>query len=304
MSTERTEWHAGEQELEDYVSGRTPRALAASMEAHLLSCARCRHNLRRHRRRRRAATLAWSRLADSIDRPTPTPLARLTHGHWFARSVIATPAMVQAALAALVLIALVPLAAAMTSGSAGLVVLLVLAPLAPMAAVTLAYREWADPAGEISLATPSAGLRLVALRAVAVSLAAIPLAFLVLVAVDAWAGDVPLRLGAAWFLPGLALAALVLLTGTTRLDPFHVAVGISAGWAVSVLAVVTVGRSLRPVALPRPDRHPGGPGLGPGGLSWPLLCSPSSVGTPSPTGGSHDHHPHREERPGSTSRTS
>jgi hypothetical protein len=246
VSTERTEWHAGEQELEDYVSGRTPRALAASMEAHLLSCARCRHTL--------ASIagdgdgdLAWSRLADSIDRPTPTPLARLTRGHWFARSVIATPAMVQAALAALVLIVLVPLAAAVTSGSAGLVVLLVLAPLAPMAAVTLAYREWADPAGEISLATPSAGLKLVALRALAVSLAAVPLAFVVLVGVDAWAGDVPLRLGAAWFLPGLALAALVLLSGTTRVDPFHVAVGISAAWAVSVLAVVTVGRSLRPV---------------------------------------------------------
>jgi Putative zinc-finger len=246
VSTERTEWHAGEQELEAYVSGRTPRALAASMEAHLLSCAGCRHALA-------GITgagdgdLAWARLADSIDRPTPTPLARLSRGHWFARSVIATPAMVQAALAALVLIALVPLAAAVTAGSAGLVVLLVLAPLAPLAAVTLAYREWADPAGEISLATPSAGLKLVALRALAVSLAAIPLAFLVLVAVDAWAGDVPLRLGAAWFLPGLALAALVLLAGTTRLDPFHVAVAISAAWAVSVLAVVTVGRSLRPV---------------------------------------------------------
>jgi hypothetical protein len=246
VSTERTEWHADEQELEAYVFGRTPRALAASMEAHLLSCGRCRHDL--------AgivgdgeSDVAWSRLADSIDRPTPTPLARLTRGHWFARSVIATPPMVQAALAALVLIVLVPLAAAVTSGSAGLVVLLVLAPLAPLAAVSLAYREWADPAGEISLATPSAGLKLVALRALAVSLAAVPLAFVVLVGVDAWAGDVPLRLGAAWFLPGLALAALVLLSGTTRVDPFHVAVGISAAWAVSVLAVVTVGRSLRPV---------------------------------------------------------
>ena len=246
MSTERTEWHADEQELEAYVSGRTPRALAASMEAHLLSCGRCRHTLA-GLAGDGEGDLAWARLADAIDRPTPTPLARLTRGHWFARSVIATPAMVQAALAALVLIALVPLAAAVTAGSAGLVVLLVLAPLAPMAAVTLAYREWADPAGEISLATPSAGLRLVAVRALAVSLAAIPLAFLVLIAVDAWAGDVHLRLGAAWFLPGLALAALVLLAGTTRVDPFHVAVGISAAWAVSVLAVVTVGRSLRPV---------------------------------------------------------
>ena len=149
-------------------------------------------------------------------------------------------------MAALLLIGLVPLAAAVTAGSAGLVVLLVLAPLTPMAAVTLAYREWADPAGEISLATPSAGLKLVAMRALVVSLAAIPFSFLVLVAVDTWAGDVPIRLGAAWRLPGLALAALVLLAGTTRLDPFHVAIGISAAWAVSVLAVVTVGRGCAP----------------------------------------------------------
>ena len=179
------------------------------------------------------ATSPGQRLADSIDRPSPTPLGRLTGGHWFVRSVIATPAMVQAALAALVLVGLVPLAAAMTAGDAGLVVLLVLAPLAPMAAVALAYRDWADPAGEISLATPSAGLKLVALRALVVSLAALPFAFLVLIAVDTWAGDVPLRLGSAWCLPGLALAALVLLAGTTRLDPLHVAVGISAAWAVT-----------------------------------------------------------------------
>lgn len=245
MSTERIEWHADEQELAAYVSGRTPRTLAASVEAHLLGCTRCRQALAGIAGDGESDR-AWARLADSIDRPTPTPLARLTRGHGFARSVIATPAMVQAAVAALVLIALVPLAAAVTAGSAGLVVLLVLAPLAPMAAVALAYREWADPAGEISLATPSAGLRLVALRALAVSLAAIPLAFLMLIAVDAWTDDVPLRLGAAWFLPGLALAAVVLLAGTTRLDPFHVAVGISGAWAMSVLAVVTVGRSLRP----------------------------------------------------------
>ena len=143
--------------------------------------------------------------------------------------------------------------------------LLVLAPLAPMAAVTLAYREWADPAGEISLATPSAGLKLVALRALVVSLAALPLAFLVLLAVDTWAGDVPMRLGAAWCLPGLALAALVLLAGTTRLDPFHVAIGISAAWAVLGAGRGDRGPQPAPRALPRPHRHPGRADRGPRG---------------------------------------
>ena len=248
MSTERPErpeWHAGEQALAAYVSGGAPRALAASVEAHLLSCSDCRADLGRLSGDTESDR-AWERLADSIDRPSVTPLGRLTKGHWFVRSSVATPAMLQAALGAMMLVGLVPLAAAITAGDAGLVLLLVLAPLAPMAAVALAYREWADPAGEISLATASAGLKLVALRALVVSLAALPFAFLVLVVVDIWAGDVPIRLGAAWCLPGLALAALVLLAGTTRLDPLQVAIGISVAWTVTVATQVTVGRSLRP----------------------------------------------------------
>ena len=56
----------------------------------------------------------------------------------------------------------------------------------------------------------------------------------------------PLGLGAAWCLPGLALAAVVLLAGTTRLDPMQVAIGLSGAWAACVLAVVTVHRSFRP----------------------------------------------------------
>jgi hypothetical protein len=84
------------------------------------------------------------------------------------------------------------------------------------------------------------------MRALAVSLLALPLALAALLAVDALAGDVPLRLAAAWVLPGLALAALVLLAGTTRLDPWDVALGLSGGWAVAVVATVTARRSLRP----------------------------------------------------------
>ena len=122
-----------------------------------------------------------------------------------------------------------------------------LAPLAPVAAVALAYRDWADPAGEISLATPSAGLRLVALRALVVSLAALRSPSCVLLAVDRWVADVPLRLGVAWCLPGLALAALVLLAGTTRLDPLQVAVGAERRLGGRRRARgVTVRRSLRP----------------------------------------------------------
>jgi hypothetical protein len=121
----------------------------------------------------------------------------------------------------------------------------VLAPLAPVAAVALAYREWADPAGEITLATPTAGLRLVALRALVVSAVAVVLTASVLLVLDAWV-DVPAGLAFAWCLPGLALAALVLLAGTTRLDPLTVAVVLSGGWAAVLVSTAAAGpRSLR-----------------------------------------------------------
>jgi hypothetical protein len=245
VTTEPREWHAGEEELAAYASGSAHCALAASVEAHLLRCERCRCAIA-------AGTptadteLAWARLADDVDRPSVSLLGRLNGGHWFTRSIVATPALLQAALVAIVLIGVVPLVASMAAGEAGVVTLLVLAPLAPMAAVAIAYRDRVDPAGEISLATPSAGLRLVTLRALLVSVVALPLAFAVLLVVDGWVADVPLSLGAAWCLPGLALAALVLLAGTTRADPAQVAAALSLGWAVGVVGTVTVRRSLRP----------------------------------------------------------
>jgi hypothetical protein len=90
-----------------------------------------------------------------------------------------------------------------------------------------------------------AGLRLVALRSLVVSLAALLVAAAVLVTVDAWIQDVPSRLAFAWCLPGLAMAAVVLLAGTTRLEPWRVAFVLAAGWAGTVLAVVAAHRSLR-----------------------------------------------------------
>lgn len=234
MSIHETEWHADDAVLASYVAGRTDRVLAASLETHLLGCADCRGRLAAHTT---DTELAWDRLADVIDRPSRP---------WLVRSTIATPALARAALVAVLLVGVVPLLISAVAGDAGLVALLILAPLAPVAAVAFAYRDHADPTGEISLATPAAGLRLVALRALVVAAVALPLALLVLAAYDRWVEAVPLQAGFAWFLPGLALAALVLLAGTTRLDPTYVAVGASGGWALLVAVVVTVRRTLRP----------------------------------------------------------
>ena len=245
MSTARSEWHAGAQELAAYDEGRASRPLAASIEAHLLHCDRCRAALAA-RTPTTDLDAAWARLADAVDGPSTSPLGRVLGRWWTLRSVVATPALLQAAVAAALLVGLVPLVAALVAGDAGVVALLVLAPLAPMAAVALAFRDRVDPAGEIGLATARAGLRLVSLRALVVALVALPLAFGVLAVVDALAAHVPLVLGTAWCLPGLALAALVLLAGTTRLDPAQVAATLSVGWAAAVVLVVSVGRSLQP----------------------------------------------------------
>ena len=240
-------WHADEQDLAAYVAGGTPPVLAASLESHLTSCPACRARL---------ATVAdatereqaWARLADTIDRPS-------RHG-WVLRPAVATPAMLRAALSAVLLVGLVPLLTAAVAGDVGLVALLVAAPLAPVAAVVLAYRDVSDPSGEIALATPAAGLRLVATRALLVAAVALPVALAALLAVDLFVEDVPLRLAFAWCLPGLALAALTLLAGTTRIDPLEVALAAAAGWALLVAAVVTVRHSLRPEALADLVAHP------------------------------------------------
>lgn len=238
MSIHETEWHADRDQLAAYVAGGADRVFAASLETHLVGCADCRGRLAEQTS---DTELAWNRLADVIDRPS--------RGSWLLRSTVATPALAQAALVAMVLVGVVPLLASAIAGDAGLVALLVLAPLAPVAAVALAYRDRTDPAGEISLATPVAGLRLVALRALVVALVALPPAFLAIAAYDHWVEDVPIEAAFAWFLPGLALAALVLLAGTTRLDPTYVAVGASGAWALLVAAVVSVRRTLRPEAF-------------------------------------------------------
>ncbi len=84
------------------------------------------------------------------------------------------------------------------------------------------------------------------MRALVVSLAALPLSFAVFWAVDTWIEPVPMTMVAAWCLPGLALAAVVLLAGTTRVDPVVVAAVVSAGWGFAAAIAATVRRTLRP----------------------------------------------------------
>ena len=221
-----TTWHAHPNDLAAYAAGVDDPVLAASVETHLLRCADCRVTLARAAALPEAGGRSdterrWDALAAAVDTPRSAPLARMG---------ISTRPLRAAWLLAALLVLLVPVIPAVVTGGPGLpTLLLALAPIAPSLAVVLAYRTSADPAGEMALAVPVAGLRIVSARALLVGLVAAPLGVAAALALQ-----LPLEVALGWLLPGLAMSSLVLLAGTTRVDPALVAGGLGAAWALAV----------------------------------------------------------------------
>jgi len=237
-ATPSTPWHVPDEHLAQYASGGCDPVVAASTEAHLLRCEVCRRQLATVADRA-ATDRRWALLADAVDRPSRTIAARLglTHHHGLnhsqgiVRSAFGTPSLAWAGAIALLVATALPVVAAELHQARGYVLLLALAPLVPLGAVTVAYRHASDPVGEIVLSTPSSGLRLLALRAVAVGAAALPAGL-----ISGWLSGLPAQVALAWLLPGLALAAIVLASCTSRGDPMTVAAVLAAAWAVIVAA--------------------------------------------------------------------
>lgn len=221
-----TTWHAHPDDLAAYVAGTDDPVLAASLETHLLRCADCRTALARGARttsgneRGSDSDRRWESLVAVVDTPRSTPLARLG---------VSTRPLRAAWLVAALLVLLVPVVPAFATGERMPTLLLALAPIAPGLAVVLAYRTSTDPAGEMALAAPVAGLRIVSARALLVALVAAPLGVAAALLLH-----LPLAVALGWLLPGLALSSLVLLAGTTRLDPALVAGTLGVGWALAV----------------------------------------------------------------------
>lgn len=227
-----TEWHVATPQLEAFRDGSIGRVHAASVEAHLISCARCRQALaagadadagaseRQHR--------MWSHITDEVDRSGP----QARFDSVWARSTIGSPPLVGAAVVALVLALAAPMLAEALSRGAGVAALLAFAPLAPLLGVVAAFRPSSDPAGEITLATPVATMRLVLIRTMVVAISSIPVGLLA-----AFLLPVRMSLLLGWVLPGLALCAVTLAVGT-RVEVGRLAVSLALGWGVlvSVLA--------------------------------------------------------------------
>lgn len=215
-------WHATAAELRAYRHGAGDHLSAASVEAHLLTCEDCRRALATSGGTATAEVTErrWRALTDVIDAPQSSALSRIT---------LSTRPLLWSWLVATGLVFVLPVLPAIISGRGVATVLLATAPLAPSAAVALAYRGSADPAGELALATPMAGFRTIAGRAFLVGLAAAPLGVLTALLLD-----LSTAVALAWLLPGLALSSVVLLAGTTRIDPAVVAGGLGITWATAV----------------------------------------------------------------------
>ena len=230
-----TTWHATTEELAAYRHRSGDSVLAASIEAHLLACATCRGVLAGDVDVRSDTARRWEDLVDRVDSPSPARRWALRR-YGVTRPALSTRPLLIAWLTAMGLLVALPLLPLLVVGAGGATVLLAAAPLAPMIAVVLAYRQTTDPAGELALAAPLAGFRLIATRALTVALVATPVG----VVTALWL-DLPTYVAFGWLLPGLALAALTLMAGTLRMDPAMTATVLGAGWALAIV-VPTVSR--------------------------------------------------------------
>jgi hypothetical protein len=213
MTPNNTTWHADATLLAGYVGGTLGRAMAASVESHLLTCASCREAL--------APLVASDRLdrnlvaiAERVDRPEPYAtgwvLERLGVPERLTRMLTITPAVRTAWVAGVAVALLVALLARQVNiDERTLFALLVAVPLLPLMGVSAAFASRADPAREIIVAAPTSALELFLIRALAVLAPAVGVAVAASVFVSG-VGWEP----ALWLAPSLGLVATTLALGS------------------------------------------------------------------------------------------
>jgi Putative zinc-finger len=236
--------HVPAELLDRYASGEAAagaRDAWWAVESHLESCPRCRHRLRETVARTSPATaLLLERVqtvlvAEVARSPRMEARRRRPSGRW---AMWITPTLLpRLAKTILVVLAAVGLDLADEAGAASYPSLvLLLAPVAPLLAVAAAWSRRLDPAYELVVAGPRAGLDLVLRRTVAVLAVVIP----VLAVAGALVGASPAR----WLLPCLAFTTGALALGES-IGLHRAATGLALGWAV-----VVVGPSLASAQAP------------------------------------------------------
>ncbi|MGH1487943.1 MAG: hypothetical protein ACRBK7_00880 [Acidimicrobiales bacterium] len=187
----------------------------------------------------------WRAITIELDAPRPGRMERMLRFFGLpahvTRLVVATPALRRAWFLATGLAIVIGLSAANGDRPVeNLFVLLFIAPLVPVLGVAMAYGTEADPAHEMSIATPLRGLRLILTRA------AVVLAFSTFwLAIAAVLAPGTSALAFAWLLPsiGLTLATVALMT---VVRPRRAATIAGFAWVLGVLIVR--GAATSPVA--------------------------------------------------------
>ena len=233
----RTPWHLDDDLLAAYAALAVSPSQRASVEAHLLSCASCRALVAE---RGAASALrqrlddAWSLTVERVDQPRRTWMHRLAVAlgvpDHLAR-VIGTSAAFRSAWMVSMALA-VGAGVAIARGELGPVPFLLLAPLVPVVGVAAAYggSTRANDSRAFELATPFGELRLVLLRAAAVTASSIVLLGLVSLIVPTAGLE-----AVAWLLPALALTTTTLAL-TTRFTPERAAEMVALGWVCVIAA--------------------------------------------------------------------
>lgn len=205
-------WHVDTPLLDRYVSDALSDAGMASVEMHVTTCASCRSLVAT-----RADRTAKARVKQALDERLDTvPAGWMERALQKAHVNEADARIMRVALAlhgswlvaCVLILAFVALATTTGPERAGLAVFLVAAPLVPLAGVGLAYGPRVDPTFEIATAATLPGIRIVLLRALAVTAPALPA--IALLSLFLPVGP----LAFAWLLPGVGLATASLALGT------------------------------------------------------------------------------------------
>lgn len=226
-------WHVDERTLTGYLAGATSAATAASVEAHVGSCAQCRARVAPAVDPGRLDAI-WDDVSRRVDVASLPRFERLLVRTGVpedtARLLAATPSLTSAWLGSLAVAVLFAVAAAGASPR-GLFLFLTVAPMLPVAGVAAAYGREADPAYELAVASPYSLLRLLLVRSVAVVGATVAITGLggLLLADLGWQA-------AAWLLPALALSVTTLAL-SSRFAPVWAAAGVLTSWLGVVVLV-------------------------------------------------------------------
>lgn len=235
-----TTWHLDPEQIDGYVASALAPAAQASAEAHLEACPSCRSRVASATAPgafARRLERIWAATADRIDAPRASWLERCAASvavpDHLARVIGASAGFRTAWLLATALAVAAGLALA--HGEVGPVVFLLLSPLVPVAGVAAVFGGASGGAGShaMEIATPFGELRLVLLRAAAVTATSIALLGAATLAVPATGLE-----AMAWLLPALALTTTTLAL-TTRIAPERAAVSVGVGWLL-LIAVIAV----------------------------------------------------------------